>query len=183
MRKKRYSTMENTVLGIVWQQGPCTTYAVMRELKASNSTFYRNRAGTTYPIVERLIKSGDLGFVDAKIGSRKDRLIEVTEAGVSCLLEWLKPPIPEQEVGLTRDLLRLRVYFLGALSRNLREAFLKESKRALEAQLAACELEVERHKHLEDPFVVLADLGAVHETRARISWIDEITPVILELSE
>ena len=49
--------MEYTVLGIAWKRGPCTTYALMMELSTSTSTFYKKRAGTTYPLVERLIKN------------------------------------------------------------------------------------------------------------------------------
>lgn len=173
--------MEQTVLGIVWQIGPCTTYAVMRELSASSSTYYRNRAGTTYPIVERLVKSGLLDYGGDPAGPRKDRLVHVTEAGKTSLALWLDPPIPQAEIGQTRDLLRLRIYFLSALAPAKRKEFLRQSRMALVNHLAACEEACREHQQLTDPFVSLADLGAVYETKARIAWIDEITPTILGL--
>ena len=177
MKAKQLSTMEHTVLGIVWQSGPCTTYAVMKELRSSGSTYYRDRAGTTYPIVERLVGAKLLRYQKAT-GTRGDRQIETTALGIKRLREWLSPPIPLAEVGLMRDLLRLRVFFLAALEPAERKAFLTQARITLEEHLAQCSASIGAHS---DPFVRLADLGAVRETEARIAWIDEITPAILAL--
>jgi len=57
-----------------------------------------------------------------------------------------------------------------------------EAKVALQAHLNECELAMESHKRLDTPFVALADCGAVHETRARIAWLEEITREILSLA-
>lgn len=181
MIRTQLSTMEHTVLGILWQCGPCTTYAVMRELSASSSTYYRNRAGTAYPIIVRLVKGGLVRHAGDEVGSRKERLLEVTDNGLLKLQEWLAPPIPAAEIGQTRDLLRLRMYFLGALEPAHRARFLDDAKASLLLHLAGCEQAMQDHSSLADPFVALADLGAVHETRARLAWLEEITLVVLSL--
>lgn len=179
--EKKLSTMEHTVLGIIWQVGPCTTYAVMKELRASGSTYYSDRAGTTYPAVERLIAAKLVAHSDSKTGSRNERLIKVTAAGTACLRKWLAPPVPSAEVWLTRDLLRLRVYFLGAIKKEQRKEFLDEARAALVEHLVHCEGAMKGHENLGDKFSSLADLGAVYETRARIAWLDEIRPKVLAL--
>jgi hypothetical protein len=58
--RTKLSPIEYTVLGIAWKRGPCTTYALMKEMSSSTSTFFKNRASTIYPLVERLIKMGQL---------------------------------------------------------------------------------------------------------------------------
>ncbi|MBS1718247.1 MAG: PadR family transcriptional regulator [Armatimonadetes bacterium] len=180
-KRKQLSTIEQTVLGIVWLIGPCTTYGVMRELKSSSSTYYRNRAGTTYPTVERLVKGGLLDYCEEGVGARKERRLVITSAGVSQLTEWLKPPTPEAEIRFSRDLLRLRINFLGALPRELRQPFLTSARATLESFLQECEAVVAGDGEDADPFVLLANRGVIHETRARIAWLDEITPIILSL--
>ena len=173
--------MEHTVLGIIWQYGPCTTYAVMKELRASGSTYYSDRAGTAYPAVERLIAAKLVAHSDKKTGSRNERLIKVTPAGVACLRKWLAPPVPSAEVWLTRDLLRLRVYFLGALKKEQRNEFLVDAKKALTVHLEHCEASMKEHTEEGGEFTSLADLGAVYEARARIAWLEDIAPKILAL--
>ena len=78
MARKRLSAIEYTVLGIAWKRGPCTTYALMKELASSTSTYYKARAGTAYPLVNRLVKQALLVHAD-HLGPKRETLIEVTE--------------------------------------------------------------------------------------------------------
>ncbi|HWD38451.1 MAG TPA: PadR family transcriptional regulator, partial [Fimbriimonas sp.] len=124
--KPQSSTLEYTVLGIFCNLGPCTTYAVMRELAASPSTYYRKRAGSIYPTVQRLLKQGLIEEV-SEAGPRQDTQIKVGEAGVAHLREWLSFPISMAEVAHTVDLIRLRFFFLAALSAEERIRFVEEA--------------------------------------------------------
>jgi len=177
------SPMEHTVLGIVWQSGPITTYAIMGQMRASGSTYYRDSAGTTYPIARRLEQAGLICDSGMDSGTRKERLLEITESGREALRGWLSTPVPMSEIAFMRDLLRLRVFFLGALPTDLRAAILHEARNTLEEHLLVCESGVLAAQNRDDPFISLASLGAVYETKARIAWLDEITPRILGQDE
>jgi DNA-binding PadR family transcriptional regulator len=170
MPREKLSTSEYTVLGIVWRDGPCTTYAVMRELASSASTFYRNRAASTYRVAQRLIGLGLLELDGEEIGSRGDRQIKATEKGYAELQKWLSPPIPKVEVAHTIDLIRLRVHFIAALDGPGRVAFLDDALNAARQRLA----ELERVKPSPDPFEALGSLGTIYETRARIEWLEQV---------
>lgn len=177
MPREKLSTSEYTVLGLVWRDGPCTTYAVMKELASSASTFYRNRAASTYRVAQRLI---DLGFLELdgdEIGTRGDRLIKATAKGQAELQRWLSPPLPKVEVDHTIDLVRLRVHFLAALPPADRAAFVDEALNAAKARLQ----ELEEAAPAEDAFEALGSLGLIHETKARIAWLEEVKEALPNL--
>ena len=165
--------MELTVLGIAWKRGPCTTYALMKELASSTSTYYKTRAGTAYPLVERLIKSKYLAASEVS-GAKGEKLVEVTEMGIAALRRWLTDSISLEEVAHTVDLLRLRVFYLGAATSKERSAFIDNALVKLREQLAACEIACARYRDIGDVFSQLATEGVMHETSARITWLTEI---------
>ena len=170
---RRFSTMENTVLGIVWKRGPCTTYSVMKELQASTSTFFRDWAGTVYPIVNRLLKSGYLGC-KRKRGSRGEKMVHITESGNFQLKIWLTGEVEAPEVAQTVDLLRLRVFYLAAIEPSQRFQFIDDAVLKLEAHKLHCEEAVKSYRSMDDKFSALATEGVIHETTSRIEWLKSL---------
>lgn len=171
MAEPRLSIAEYTVLGIVWREGPCTTYAVMRELSNSSSTFYRKRASSTYRVAQRLVDLGFLSPVGEGVGARGDRLLEATAKGRAELRRWLTPPTPQFEVDHSMDLVRLRVFFLGALPAGEQRAFLEAALKSLKVRLVKQEEDVAT---ASNEFEALGSLGGVYETKARMAWLEEV---------
>jgi DNA-binding PadR family transcriptional regulator len=182
MPRKTLSAMEFTVLGIAWKRGPCTTYALMKELGSSTSTYYKSRAGTAYPLVDRLIKMGLLAMASGT-GARNEKLVSVTEAGEQELRRWLAAPIGLDEVAHTMDFVRLRVFYLGAATREERAAVLHSAIRSLEEHLQLCSLAAEKYAAMGDAFSTLATEGVMHETKARLEWLRSIRSRALEAEQ
>ena len=81
----------------------------MIELSSSTSTFFKKRASTTYPLVERLINMGLLAQ-SADVGARGERSVEMTDMGMEALQVWLTQPLDFGEVAHTVDFVRLRTF-------------------------------------------------------------------------
>lgn len=175
VNQRKLSAMEYTVLGIAWKRGPCTTYLLMKELSSSTSTYYKGRAGTAYPLVDRLVTAGYLlaGEVD---GSRGERQIEISAKGKDALTQWVREPIPASDIAHTVDWIRLRVFYLGTLAPEERLNFITGAVAGLKAQLEACEQAVVRYREMGDDFSVMATTGTIFETKARIVWLQSLLP-------
>ena len=50
------SELEGAVLGVIWQEGPCTAYTIRKQFVASPSPQWSGSAGAIYPLVRRLEK-------------------------------------------------------------------------------------------------------------------------------
>jgi DNA-binding PadR family transcriptional regulator len=145
----------------------------MKELSASSSTYYKARAGTAYPLVERLVTAGMLEYAEAS-GNRGDRLVTVTAAGLGQLQNWLAGDVGLPEVAHTLDLFRLRVFYLGAISAEERERVFSGALGALEQHLELCHRLAETYRKMGDSFSCLATEGVIAETEARIGWLSKI---------
>jgi DNA-binding PadR family transcriptional regulator len=170
MRRNRLSTPEYTILGVLWRDGPCTTYNVMMRLASSSSSFHRKRASSTYSVVEKLVSRGLVASVDGEIGSRGERQMLVTAEGRDKLREWIAD-LPTVEVGYSNDLVRLRLNFIELLARDEQLAFVDHALSSLRAVLLEHESATERYKQ---PIASLSLLGLVYETKARIAWMEEV---------
>jgi DNA-binding PadR family transcriptional regulator len=167
------SELEGCVLGYLWKHGPCTAYAVRKEMLESPSSHWSGSAGAIYPLLERLEDGGLVASRKTSRGDRQHWLYELTKSGRDCLTEWLSPPLGRDLISVAPDPLRTRVYFLGALSPRQRARFLAQARENLE-------------RHIEelaampsvDEFDRLADRGAVRLTRARIAWLKEVERVL-----
>ncbi len=161
---RKLSNLEQTVLGLVWLRGPCTVYAVMRELSLSESSFHKSRAGTAYSIAKRLIASGLLATLPSK-------QVEITALGMTILQDWLSEPVPLEDVAHSADLIRLRFFFLGAVSLETRLHFIDSSLASLDDFLKRCEALLWENESIGDYFGVLATASTLYETRARMQWL------------
>ncbi|MCE9559813.1 MAG: hypothetical protein K8R88_12785 [Armatimonadetes bacterium] len=161
---RKLSNIEMTVLGLAWLRGPCTIYAIMKELSMSASSYHKSRAGTTYAAAKRLISAGLLAQSD-------DEAVTITAAGIVGLKNWLTPPIPVADIAHSADLIRLRFFFFGVIDLDQRLAFIDNSLDGLRTFLEKCEVLVHENEAIGDYFGVLATLSTILETRARIEWL------------
>jgi DNA-binding PadR family transcriptional regulator len=163
------SELEGCVVGHLWKYGPCTAYAVRKELLASPSSHWSGSAGAIYPLLERLEKRGLVASRKTARGDRQHWLYELTKTGREFLLGWLAPSLDPDLVSIAPDPLRTRIYFLGALPPRRRSAFLAQARAKLIRHMAALKDATET-----DEFDRLANRGAVRLARARVAWLEDV---------
>lgn len=168
------TVLEQVVLGIVWKRGPCTSYAVCKEFLDSPSSHWSGSAGAVYPLLRRLDQRGLVRATAGRRGHRPSTTYVLTAKGRAALRRWLSPPIDPAAAETTYDPIRTRAYFLGVLTAAKRRAFAEEIEALLEHQVGVVEAECERYRRAGDEFSRLAMRGAVHEVRARLTWIREL---------
>lgn len=166
---RKLSTIEMTVLGMAWLRGPCTIYAIMKELSGSETTYYKSRAGTAYSVSNRLLGFGLLKASDSDQG--QENLIEISPRGTEVLAEWLTLPLPLPEIAYSADLVRLRFFFLGVVDQPSRLEFIDGAISGLEQLLQRCESLVHENEKIGDYFGGLATVSLILETHARIRWL------------
>jgi len=170
VKDRKLSTIELTVLGFAWLRGPCTTYAIMKELSHSESTYHKSRAGTAYSVSRRLIEHGFLEHVDSAEGGT-EVLVQISEKGRAELQDWMKPPLPLGDIAHSADLIRLRFFFLGVVDQQQRLDFIDNSIEGLQVFLKRCEALIPANEELGDYFGALATVSSILESRARIEWL------------
>jgi DNA-binding PadR family transcriptional regulator len=163
------SELEGCVVGHLWKYGPCTAYAVRKELLASPSSHWSGSAGAIYPLLERLEKRGFVASRKTARGDRQHWLYELTKAGRESFLAWLAPPLEPDLISIAPDPLRTRIYFLGALSAPRRAAFLAQARAKLIRHMADLKDATET-----DEFDRLANRGAIRLARARVAWLEGV---------
>ncbi|MBS1707918.1 MAG: PadR family transcriptional regulator [Armatimonadetes bacterium] len=160
---RELTSLEHSVLGVLLKLQPCRAHAVVLELAASQTMAYRSKAGSIYPLMNRLAEAGLLAYE-----GRKYRL---SETGLDALREWVRAPIPTTDICTSLDLIRSRAYFLDILSKADVFAFIDSAETQLVALLKSLEARVHEHVDSGDRFGQLAFDGALRETQARIDWI------------
>ncbi len=167
---RKLSSLEQTVLGLVWLRGPVTIYAVMKDLSLSASSYHKSRAGAAYSVAKRLLDFGLIRQADGE-GEGKDNKVVVTAEGSSALREWLSPPLPMADVAHSADLLRLRFFFLGALDQEERLHFIDQSILCLEELKHRCEGLIDENQQIGEYYGALATISSILEAEARIKWL------------
>jgi DNA-binding PadR family transcriptional regulator len=171
--RRTLTELEGCVLGLVWSGGPCTAYAIRKELLLSASPHWSGSAGAIYPLMGRLARQGLIRSRPHATGRRPSRMYEVTAAGLEALRAWIGPPLSPTVVGIPPDPLRTRLYFLEALPPRCRRQLLSEAERKVRAELARSQKQAHRTRD-ENLMTFLADRGAVLSMAARLEWIREI---------
>lgn len=171
-RNRELTELENCVLGVVWQRGPCTAYTVRREFTMSNSSHWSSSAGSIYPLLGRLEALGLIEAEEASWGAGTKKRYRVTAAGTALLKEWIGPPLAEWTGAATFDPIRTRMYFLGALTPARRRRFVDEAERLTRAELER--FERSPHMQVTDPHERLASLGLMHELEGRLRWLEAV---------
>ncbi len=166
--------LEACVLGLIWSQGPCTPYSVQQIMKSSPSPHWSGSAGAIYPVFQRLERAALVRSQSQKQGKRESRAFQTTAAGTRALRSWIGPPVSEWAGDLPIDPLRTRVRFLGALSVEKQRTFLGEARTMLERKRNEIQKDCRELKKSHDQFQYTMARGALHVTRARIRWLQEI---------
>jgi DNA-binding PadR family transcriptional regulator len=165
------SELEGAVLGVIWQEGPCTAYTVRKRFMSSPSPQWSGSAGAIYPLVRRLEKKRLLAsriLTGTKRGGRSYRL---TSAGQRVLNDWIKPPLNPTVTGVPADPLRTRIGFLGALTPAERRSFIASALQGNDAEIQATLLEIKESRKENDHWYLLAAQGALACLRARRTWL------------
>lgn len=166
------SELECFTLGLVWQIGPCTPYAIRKRMLDSPSTQWSGSAGTIYPLMRRLKKSGLLRVKQEATGRRKREVYAVTPAGLEAIRQWIGPPLSEEAITVTHDPLRSRLRFLGVLTHRQQVAWLKA---AIEG-LGEVERRVKEWEELytgDDKFLRLVARTGELDVESRRQWLRE----------
>ncbi|MBX3375359.1 MAG: PadR family transcriptional regulator [Phycisphaeraceae bacterium] len=171
------SELESFVLGVIWQFGPVSAYALRRHMQGSPSRQWRASTGSIYPALRRLERDGlILGRVRSH-GQRQRREYEVTGAGLAALRAWIGPPLGEEAVTVTADPLRTRARFLSVLAPEERAAWVEGALAALdevEAQVSAWGATHDT----DDPFMAAMTTHALLETVARRRWLEHLRGLV-----
>src|SRR5262245_30684654 len=88
-RARALTDLEACVLGVVWRDGPCTAYAVRRELADSTAPRWSASAGSIYPVLQRLEAVGLVAATTRSWGARGKREFAATAAGQEQLRAWV----------------------------------------------------------------------------------------------
>jgi DNA-binding PadR family transcriptional regulator len=167
--------LEYCVLGVIWQRGPCSAYAVRSEFAKSPSAHWSASAGSIYPVVTRLVAAGLVSARPSSKGRRVSQELRVTRPGVAALRSWIGL-IDRAATSATYDSVRTRLLFLRALPNEAeREAVLDQAMEETKARVA----ELLTLNETNEPMEALATLGAVYELEARLGWLAEIRPRLL----
>jgi len=173
-RERSLSELESAALGHVWKHGPCTAHAVRTLFQGSPSSYWSASAGAIYPLLSRLEKRGLVSAREEARGSRKRRLLTVTERGRRALEGWLTSGVDPSIAAAVFDAVRTRVFFLGAVPAGERRRFLRSARRELERHLALVEGDVEAARLAGERYRVLGARGAWHTAKARLAWVEEM---------
>jgi DNA-binding PadR family transcriptional regulator len=171
--RRALTELEGCVLGLVWERGPCTAYAIRKEFLQSPSPHWSGSAGAIYPLMDRLGRQGLLASKARATGRRPRSLYVVTAAGAAGLTAWLSPPWPDWVAGVPPDPLRTRLRFLEALPPAHQRQFLADAEALVHAHLARLQEEAEKSR-VEGLYDFMNARGAVLAMEARLQWIREI---------
>ncbi len=146
-----------------------TAYALMRAFAESGAGYYRSRASSVYPLVARLTESGLV--VGEAVTGRADKSYRLSPAGSAELKAWVSPPFAPEDFVCGLDLFRARAHSIDLLAPDEQEAFFHSVSDGLEELLEKLEELVRAYRAKGDEVYVVASMGAVFETRARLQWV------------
>ncbi len=171
---KDTTELEAAVLGVVWQEGPCTPYAIRRHFLDSPAPRWSGSAGAIYPLVRRLESRGWVRSTPSVRGRRAQRDFRITRRGGTALKRWLRASIALGDGTLIHDPLRTRMLFLSALPRTEALLFVSDALAALRRTLQHAQKDCRDNPVHENPFAHFAARNALLVTRARVKWLAEV---------
>ncbi len=166
--------LEAAVLGVVWQEGPCTPYAIRQHFLESRAPRWSGSAGAIYPLVRRLETRGLVRSTPSVRGRRAHRDFRITRHGGTALKRWVRAPISLGDGALIHDPLRTRMLFLSALPREEALSFVSDALGALRRALQQAQKDCREKPVGEDQFAHFAARNALLVTRARVKWLAEV---------
>jgi len=163
--------LEGAILSEVSYRGHQTAFQVRRSFADSPSLEWKGSAGAVYAAVNRLQKAGLLS-THATGDRRATKLLAVTTAGRTALMQWASDPQRAVSAGI--DPFRMRSGIWLQLSASRRRKVLTDVRAAIERDLAALQTFARKNDTIE---VASVDL-AVRLQRLRLAWIDEILAAV-----
>jgi len=173
----RLTDVEGCVLGVIWQRGPCTAYAVRKEFAVSVTPRWSASAGSIYPVLERLSRRRLVRAVAKAWGPRSRTQFAITARGRAQLQRWVGPPFGPGLGGPAYDPLRTRSCFLGAMTRPERARFVRHALRATQVALTALRRHAPGSVRPGD-FEAMSLRGARLALEARLRWLEELRGVL-----
>ena len=180
MSKRKSSELESFCLGLVWKHGPVSVYQLRKLMHESPSSQWRGSAGAIYPLMQLLERAGFLKSDPFAQGKRQSRRYVITQRGMTELKSWVSPPFPPEAQTVNVDPLRVRLHFLGTLTKPGQIAWFSEAMAVLN--------EVERRieewesSNLDIYSRMLAAHGR-REVEMRRQWLEEARTRILEVRQ
>jgi DNA-binding PadR family transcriptional regulator len=168
--ERALTDLEACVLGVVWRDGPCTAYAVRRELAASSTPRWSDSAGSIYPVLERLQALGLVAATARRWGERGKKELSATAAGASRLRAWVPQVTAADVCGPTYDPIRTRFCFLAALAPAGRRRFLDDAARSTQQALDRLRGNA-RTRIRPDDFEALSIHASICELEGRLRWL------------
>ena len=165
--------VESCALGVVWQKGPCTAYAVRQEFAVSSTPRWSASAGSIYPALRRLLQWRLVRAEEQRWGPRGKTRFTITPRGLTLLRAWVSPPFAAALGGPAFDPLRTRSCFLGALDRRARRRFIGEAEQATRAALQGIRAGQPRRAPRGD-YDAFSARGSELELVARLAWLREL---------
>ena len=165
--------VESCALGVVWQKGPCTAYAVRQEFAVSSTPRWSASAGSIYPALRRLLQWRLVRAEEQRWGPRGKTRFSITPSGLGRLRAWVAPPFGDVLGGPAFDPLRTRACFLGSMDARARRRFVREAERATRAALARIRARPPRRAPKGD-YDAFAGRGSELELVARLRWLTEL---------
>ena len=172
------SELEAAVLGLIWQDGPCTPYAVRQVFLRTPSPQWSGSAGAIYPAVQRLERRGLIRSEAHSQGRRKSRLYRASPKGLAALRKWLHAAQHDWIVGVPPDPMRTRYRFLGLLPPGERRAIVIKWQKNMARHIRAVEEDFVVRKKTGNPFSYLLARGALLHLHSRQHWLDEALRIL-----
>ena len=168
---RELTELEGSVLGVVWERGPCTAYVVRKVFVDSPSPYWSGSAGAVYPLLARLERRGLVRSRAHSVGRRASRRFAITPRGLRRLQRWLGPPFADWILGVPVDPLRTRLSFLAALPAAQRATFLAEAERRVTGYLRMARREEASLRAGDDLYSHLVSKGVLGSLEARLAWL------------
>jgi len=175
--ERALTDLEACVLGVVWRDGPCTAYAVRRELAASSTPRWSDSAGSIYPVLDRLEALGLVAATARSWGERGKKEFAATAAGASRLRAWVPQVTAADACGPTYDPIRTRFCFLAVLPPSARRQFLADAARGTRQTLDRLRGDAPRRIRPDD-FEALSIHASICELQGRLRWLGRMRKVL-----
>ena len=176
--KRPLSELECFVLGLVWQLGPSSPYAVRRHMQDSPSTQWSASAGAIYPLMRRLEREKLLQSSARRTGERKGRAYRISPKGRAVLKAWIGPEFSEEVITPTHDPLRSRARFLGLLTPAQQRAWVQAAANVLDEIEARVEAwHVSQRELLGTAADVMTRSGR-RDVASRKAWLNDVKKLL-----
>jgi DNA-binding PadR family transcriptional regulator len=131
--ERELTTLEYIVLGLIGE-GPQSGYSIISALEIGTHRWTAS-PGSIYPILKRLEKLGCIeGELEIIYETRPRKIYRLTALGEELLINWLRAPLPWNEVLDERDVVLIKFMFMEKhLAREQVLAWLDEYERLTES--------------------------------------------------